>query len=105
MARTSVGLGRILYYLATAAVWLPVWLSEVKAQEFPNRPIRLIVSAGAGSTTDQIARSLSTAMQQQAGQPIVVENRPGAFGLLAVSAVANSPPDGYTLLFTRAGLA
>lgn len=109
MARTSVSLGRILYCLAAAAVWLPAWLpawlSGAKAQEFPNRPIRLIVSAGPGSTTDQIARYLSIAMERHVRQPIIVENRPGAFGLLAVNAVANSAPDGYTLLFTRASLA
>ncbi|MCI0752323.1 Bug family tripartite tricarboxylate transporter substrate binding protein [Teichococcus vastitatis] len=69
-----------------------------RAQDgWPSRPIRLVVPFGAGTSTDIVARLLVPRMSQILGQPIVVENRAGAGGVVGSDAVAKSPPDGYTL--------
>ena len=70
-----------------------------QAQTFPSRPIRLVVPYSAGGGADGNARLLSQPMSTLLGQPIVVENRPGASGILAATAVIQSPPDGYTVMF------
>jgi tripartite-type tricarboxylate transporter receptor subunit TctC len=67
------------------------------AQGFPDKPVRLIVGAGAGSFPDQVARRLAEGLSAQWGQPIVIENRPGAGGIAAMSEFAKAPGDGYTL--------
>ncbi|UHL63685.1 tripartite tricarboxylate transporter substrate binding protein [Paralcaligenes sp. KSB-10] len=74
----------------------PVRFSQ--AQEYPTHPIRLIVGYGAGGGTDMIARLAGAYMAKELGQPIVVENKPGAGGNIATEAVARAPADGYTLL-------
>lgn len=71
-----------------------------QTSKYPNRPIRLVVPTSPGSTADIAARLLAEAMRADLGQPMVVENRSGATGLLGVAAVANAPPDGYTVLMT-----
>jgi tripartite-type tricarboxylate transporter receptor subunit TctC len=68
------------------------------AQSYPDKPIRVIVPAAPGGPTDVPARLASQILQPRLGQPVVVENRPGAAGSLGARAVAASPPDGYTLL-------
>ena len=68
------------------------------AQSFPTKPIRLLVGASSGGTTDTLARSIAAEMTRSLGQPVVVENRAGAGGNIAAEAVAKSPADGYTLL-------
>jgi tripartite-type tricarboxylate transporter receptor subunit TctC len=74
------------------------------AQEpYPARPIRLIVSFTPGGGADLTARTVSAGMAEALRQPIVVENRPGANGLVGAAAVAKSPPDGYSLLLTDRG--
>lgn len=70
----------------------------VSAQSFPTKPIRLLVGASSGGTTDTLARSIAAEMTRSLGQPVVVENRAGAGGNIAAEAVAKSPADGYTLL-------
>ncbi len=65
--------------------------------EYPSRPIRIVVPFGAGTSTDIMTRLVSPKMGETLGQPIVVENRPGAGGVVGSEAVAKSPPDGYTL--------
>lgn len=67
------------------------------AQSWPERPIQLIVPFPAGSSTDTVARILGPFMSEQLGQPIVVENRPGASGAIGAQAVAESDPDGYMI--------
>jgi tripartite-type tricarboxylate transporter receptor subunit TctC len=77
---------------------------EARAQtgpQWPARPIRLIVPTGAGAATDIMARLLANGIAGGLGQPVVVENMPGASGLPAHQAVARAQPDGYTLLFTN----
>jgi len=68
---------------------------------WPTRPIRLIVPTGAGTATDIMARLVANGIGAGLGQPVVVENLPGASGLVAHQAVARAAPDGYTLLFTN----
>jgi tripartite-type tricarboxylate transporter receptor subunit TctC len=70
------------------------------AQNFPTKPIKLLVGVPAGGTTDTLARSIGQEMTITLGQPVIVENRPGAGGNLAADAVAKSSPDGYTLLMS-----
>jgi len=74
--------------------------SESRAQtaKFPDRPIKVVVGFSAGGGTDVVARILALKMSETIGQTVVVENRPGASGLIAAEAVAKSPPDGYTIL-------
>src|SRR5262249_40251497 len=67
-------------------------------EDYPARPLKLLVGAPAGGTTDTIARAISEPMAAALKQPVLVENRPGAGGNLAAAAVAKSAPDGYTLL-------
>ena len=74
------------------------------AQAFPNRPIRLMVGYAAGGGVDAIARMLSARLPSLLGQPVVVENKAGATGMIAADAVAKAPADGYTLLLGESGL-
>jgi tripartite-type tricarboxylate transporter receptor subunit TctC len=73
------------------------------AAAFPSRPIHFIVPYPAGGTTDQLARTIAQPMQEMLGQPVVVENKPGASGALGTDYAARQPADGYTLLFGNSG--
>lgn len=88
--RWSVALGMML---AGAMV-----SSALKAEDYPVRPIKLLVGAPPGGTTDTIARAIASPMAATLKQSVIVENRPGAGGNLAAEMVAKSVPDGYTLL-------
>lgn len=70
------------------------------AQMQPNKPVRLLVAASAGTTVDVTARFMSEPLSRMLGVPVIVENRPGAGGAIGSEAVARSPADGHTLLFT-----
>jgi tripartite-type tricarboxylate transporter receptor subunit TctC len=70
----------------------------VRAQELPDRPIRLVVPTGAGGITDLLARIIAQHLARRIGQPVVVDNRPGASGVIGTEAVVRSRPDGTTLL-------
>ena len=73
------------------------------AQDWPQKPIRIIVSFGPGGGADIIGRILGDSMQSRLGKPVVIENKPGAGGILGNEAVANAEPDGYTLGIMTAG--
>ena len=85
--------------------WMLALAAPVSAQSFPAKPIRLIVPLAPGGATDIQARLLAKVLSEQFGQPVIVENRPGASGMIGAEAVAKSPADGYTILFTTAALA
>ena len=74
------------------------WAAGAAAQHYPARPVRLIVPQSAGGSTDVIARVVALRMSDGLGQPVVVDNRPGAGTLVGVELVANAAPDGHTLL-------
>jgi tripartite-type tricarboxylate transporter receptor subunit TctC len=73
-------------------------LTTAQAETYPSRPIKLLVGASAGGTTDTMARAIAQPLSASLGQPVLVENRPGAGGNLAADTVAKATPDGYTLL-------
>ena len=73
------------------------------AQPYPSKPIRFIVSFPPGGSSDLIVRAIAPRMGERLGQPVVVENRPGAGGMLGVDAVAKAAPDGYTIGLAAAG--
>src|SRR5262245_44876978 len=75
-----------------------VFSLAVSAQQYPSKPVKLIVPFPAGSATDQVARLVGTQLQEALKHPFVVENKPGAQGMIAAEQVAKSAPDGYTLM-------
>jgi tripartite-type tricarboxylate transporter receptor subunit TctC len=89
--RRSHIVGLLLGLLASSAAW-----SQGPAG-YPNKPIRMVVPLAAGSAVDNAARIVAQKMGQNIGQSIVIENQPGAAGLIGTERVAKSPPDGYTL--------
>jgi tripartite-type tricarboxylate transporter receptor subunit TctC len=89
---------------ALCATLATLWGGLAHAQgpdAFPSRPIRLIVPLSAGTTTDIVARRFAERVAQRLGQPIIVDNRPGAGGTLAAQATAKSPADGYTIMLVN----
>ena len=81
--------------LATAAL---LCLGTAQAQTWPSKPIRAVVPFAAGSATDQIGRAFAEKMAATLGQPVVIDNKPGANGMLGADIVAKAPADGYTIL-------
>ena len=79
--------------------------APLAAQDYPARPVRVVVPAAPGGTVDILARSISQPLSERLGQPVVVENRPGGGTNVGNEAVAKSPPDGYTLLLAGPTLA
>jgi tripartite-type tricarboxylate transporter receptor subunit TctC len=77
-----------------------VFVASAHAQNYPARPVKLIVPFPAGSATDQVARVAGAELQQALGQPFVIENKAGAQGAIAAAEVAKAAPDGYTLMLT-----
>jgi tripartite-type tricarboxylate transporter receptor subunit TctC len=85
------------------AIVLLLWTGLATAQTYPSKPIRFIVSFPPGGSSDLIVRAIAPRMGERLGQPVVVENRPGAGGMIGVEAVAKAPPDGYTIGLAAAG--
>jgi tripartite-type tricarboxylate transporter receptor subunit TctC len=86
MHRLILGLALILGFAATA-----------NAQDYPSKPLRLMIPTAPGGMADILGRTLGQKLTEKTGQPVVVENRTGAGGILAADFVAKAPPDGYTL--------
>lgn len=97
------GLWRVWFSWCIFAVLffgVPVSSTSALAQDFPSKPIRIIVPFAAGGATDMSARITAKQMEVELGQPILIENRTGASGMLGMTAVARAAPDGYTLGWT-----
>jgi tripartite-type tricarboxylate transporter receptor subunit TctC len=88
------------FAIAAAATLLA---GGARARTYPDHPVRILIGYPAGGGVDLVARLLGEPMKAALGQPIVVENRPGASAMLAAQAVATAPPDGHTLLMAAAG--
>jgi len=80
-----------------------LFLCAAHAQTYPSKPIRIIVPYAAGGTSDILARQIGPKLSETWGQPVIVENKPGANGNVGADSVAKSAPDGYTLLLTDVG--
>lgn len=81
-------------------------VNSVSAQsdsQYPSKPIRMIVPSAPGSGPDIMARAIGQKLTESLGQPVVIDNRPGAGGIIGSEAAAKSPPDGYTLIMSNAG--
>src|SRR5690349_7280632 len=76
---------------------------DALANAYPARPIRLIVPYAAGGNSDVIARAIGAKLSETLGQPVIVDNRPGASGIIGSDVVAKAAPDGYTLLMISSG--
>ena len=81
-----------------AAVLLAVGITQAVAQSYPTRPVRMVIPWPAGGITDVIARGVNLHLAEVLGQPVVIDNRPGAGGTLGAAIVSKAAPDGYTLL-------
>jgi tripartite-type tricarboxylate transporter receptor subunit TctC len=94
------------FQCAAAAVLLITTPLAAWAQDnFPSKPIRIIVPFGPGGSPDVLSRMIGKELQIRTGQPVIVENRPGANSIIGTAAVANAPPDGYTILYgTNSGI-
>ena len=77
--------------------------AALSAQTWPSQPIKIIVPYAAGGTTDQLARAIQQPVSEMLGQPVIIDNKPGAGGAIGVDLVAKAAPDGYTLVFGNTG--
>src|SRR4051812_3586191 len=89
---------KVLFFLVAAIV-----LADAAAQDFPSRPLRLVVPFPPAGNVDITARTVAPALSEVLGQQVVVENRGGAAGKIGAAQVARSPADGYTLLLGSSG--
>jgi tripartite-type tricarboxylate transporter receptor subunit TctC len=98
----SQGRRRFLAQGAAVAASGLAWTGAVFAEGegFPSRPVKVVCNFPAGSSPDALVRAISVPMQQSLGQPVVIDNRAGASGMIGAELVAKAPPDGYTLLMT-----
>src|SRR5579872_1429235 len=89
---------RMMLVFAVAWAAALAGATAIRADEWPSRPVRVIIPLSAGSAADIVPRIVFEQVSAQLGQPVVIENRPGASGTIAARAVAGAEPDGYTLL-------
>lgn len=85
------------------ALLAPLVAAPALAQNYPNRPVRLIVALAAGGSSDVVARVIAARLSEQLGQQVVIDNRPGAGGSVGGDLAAHAPADGYTLFFAASG--
>lgn len=95
MAPTFQSISRALY-----AVGLCLIASHAAAQNFPTKPIRIVVPYPAGGTLDFVARTIGDRLSKSVGQPVIIDNKTGASGAIGTADVAKAEPDGHTVLFT-----
>ena len=97
---------RSLFAYIVTGIGLLLWVSMVwsQAPSYPNRPIRLIIQYPPGGAVDPMARSIAQELAKAWGQPVVVDNRPGAGTIIATEILAKAPPDGYTVILSSVAL-
>ncbi len=88
-------------FAAAAAAVLAAAYTSAQAQQYPTKPVHLVVAAAPGGGTDVVGRIVAQRLTERLGQPVVVDNRGGAGGGVAAEFLAKSPPDGYTLMMTN----
>src|SRR2546421_8228905 len=91
-----------LFALLCAVVTYPAWAQD-SASSYPSKPIRFIVGFAAGGGNDLFARLVGQKLSDSIGQPVIIENKPGAGGRLAVEYALSQPADGYTLVIGATG--
>src|SRR5262245_61296284 len=96
---------RAVLHVAAGALALPAVSRFALAQSYPSRPLRWIVPFPPGGPTDQVARPMAQLLSERLGQPVVIDNRPGAGSNIGTEAVVKAPPDGYTLLMAASSSA
>ena len=96
----TISLARLGAAIGALALALP---GAALAQSFPDKPVRIVVPYAAGGSTDNMARVMQEPLQKALGQPVIIENKAGASGVLAAREVIRSKPDGYTLFFVNNG--
>ena len=104
MTRPDVHPTRRPFLRTLCATALALAAGSALAQTFPERPLKLVVGAPAGGSSDMVARALAEGLAQQLGQPVIVDNKPGAGGLIGLQELLKSPRDGHTLLVGPNGL-
>jgi len=107
MMRRTIDFCRSTACLRGAAALLlfcGVVFTAAAAETYPTKPVRFIVGPGPGSGTDVVARAIALRLTERFGQSVIVDNRTGAGGTIAISIAAKAPPDGYTLLFVSGSL-
>lgn len=98
-------MGRWWFWAAAIVATMLAAEGAASAQSFPSKPVHIFVPYAAGGAVDILARTLGDVVSRQWGQTVVVENRPGAGGVVASQALVSSPPDGYTLIVVASGYA
>ena len=100
ISKTAFGLKCLLLAATLAA---PHAAAQSDAARYPARPVKIVVPLTAGGPTDILARIIGQSLSEKLGQPVVIDNRPGAGGNIGAESVAKSPPDGYTLFMGTSG--
>lgn len=95
----------MMWIQALSLVGMLLMAGQVSAQTYPNKPIKVVVGYAAGGAVDVVARTIGQSLSVSMGQPVVVENRPGAGTNIAVKSVITAEPDGYTLMMAANALA
>src|SRR5262245_17215698 len=94
---------KIFIRIALLVLSISVFALPARAADYPDHAIKMIVPFAAGGGTDVIARIIAKSLNEKWGQPVVVENQPGASGAIGTRAVMKAAPDGYTLLMASTG--
>ena len=101
MRSIGTGWAAAIAQAAAVALLLAAWaVCGAQAQHYPERPMRILVTAAPGGITDLVARVVAEHIGAKTGQPAVVENRSGGSGNIGIEAAARAAPDGYTLIVT-----